>query len=100
MFVHRSVFKVGIGNFVEAAALLKDLYERFAPPHPVRILTSWLYPNNELVVELEFASLGEYEEYWRGFHANQAAAAWRSETRERRHELFEGPGIQEMWQVR
>ena len=101
MFVHRTVSNVSIGNFSEAAALWKEFFERFPPPHAFRILTSWLYPSSALVVEYEFEGLGEYEEYWRGFHANPEIAAWVSENAERLDAVSEeGPSIQEMWQVR
>ena len=98
MFVHRVIWNVK-GSMNEAEAIAKEFWERFPPPHSVRILTPWLYPTDVLAVELEFVSLGEYEEFWRGFHANPEIIAWRSETREGRHEVF-GGATEEMWQVR
>ena len=100
MFIHRLTWNVK-GDLNDAAALATDYWKQVAPPH--RILTSWLYPNDVLVVELEFASLGEYEEFWRGHHATGSErAAWHSENGERMEAAFgpEQETSQEMWEVR
>ena len=104
MFIHRLLWKVN-GSLNDAAALMKDFHERFAPPHPVRILTSWLYPSDGLAEEHEFKSLAEYEEFWKERNTwfdTGGAAAWLSENKERMGEVF-GPDAfasQELWEVR
>lgn len=99
MYVNRWTTNVK-GNLQEAAALWKELWERFPPPHAVRIQTSWLFPNSALAVEVEFTSLAEYEEFWRGVHANPEVAAWFTKNAERQDAAF-GPRvwIQEMWEL-
>ena len=100
MFVHRLTWNAK-GSLNAAAALMKEFWERFPPPHPVRILTSWLYPNDVVAVEHEFASLAEYEEFWkeqnRWYDTSPEFAAWRSENGERWEATFNS---QEMWEVR
>ena len=96
MFVHRSTDTVR-GNLLEAAALMKEFWERFPPPHVIRIQTSWLFPNSDLTVEHEFASLAEYEEYWSWFRTNPEIAAWLSENRERFVETEDH--VQGLWEV-
>lgn len=94
MLVNRRTFMVKTGRVEEAAKLLKagEKYHKHVPTN--RIYISDIGTYNQVVLELEFENMTEYERFWAEWEASPDLEAFMKKW----HKVTKG-GISEIWQL-
>jgi len=97
MIVHRTVYNIKKGRTPEAADLIKSMkdYGIPKPPHACRVYRPRGGPRDELVVEMEFDTLAQYEEYMEGFWDASGAG----DLLKKWLKVAVRGGVQEFWRV-
>jgi hypothetical protein len=98
MIVVRWLQTIRRGRLEEATAVTNEMLQAFGgfAERPRRVYTSRVGTGNTSAVEIEFESLAEYESVLAEFFASPEAASFF----ERWNELAEGPGSNEIWNLR
>ena len=75
MYIVREIFHIQFGKFKEAKALIDEGIRKnlLLQPHGTRILSDFTGPGYRLIIELPYATLGEYE---RDLKKELAGNAW------------------------
>jgi hypothetical protein len=95
MLVNRRTFLVRRGCFDEAVAMMVAEVQRVGIPHACRLYVPEIGPFSTVVLEVEFESLAEYEEFWAEYFASAEGVAFN----EKWGEVTESAGTNEVWEL-
>ena len=95
MLVNRRTFMVKNGHWDEAVAMGVAEVQRVGLPHASRVYAPEIGPFSTLVLEADFESLAEYEEFWAEYFASPEAV----EFNEKWDTVTESGGTNEIWRL-
>ena len=95
MIVHRLTIHVKQGCMEEALKMLKAARAKLDNPNIARIYTSNIGPFNQLVEDLKFENLSEYEKFWEEWWSKPET----TEFMKKWNELVETGGAGEVWNL-